>query len=131
MQLTKRRRQDLRTTLLVIKQMGWNAVIRAKDLLRARRGIIFAKDECHLSYIALYPKFRGFGFGKALLERIEDEARKKNAKRIVLRTDVDNDRAISLYKKYEYKIANRMPPLKVRDKDFNFFAISKELAMDT
>lgn len=122
------KQQDLRTIFLVIKNLGWNAVIRARDLLRARKGVAFAKGECHLSYIAIYPKFRGLGFGKALLERIEEEARKMKARRIVLRTDVDNDRAIGLYKKHEYKIAHRMPPLKVRNKDFNFFRISKELA---
>ena len=123
----QKKKQDLRTTLLFIKYMGWNVFARGIGLLRAKKEMKVAKDEFKLSYIALYPKFRGLGFGRALLDKIEEEARKKKAKRIVLRTDVDNERAINLYEKCGYKILRRMPPLRVRDKKFHFFAINKEL----
>jgi ribosomal protein S18 acetylase RimI-like enzyme len=54
------------------------------------------------------------GLAKALLEKVEAEARTRNVRRVVLRTEVENLRAINLYKNYGYAVNHRMPPLKLR-----------------
>ncbi|MFA5143928.1 MAG: GNAT family N-acetyltransferase [Candidatus Omnitrophota bacterium] len=123
----QKKRHGMRTTLLTIRYMGWSAVRKAQDLLRAGSEVKVGAGESRLSYIALYPRFRGLGLGRRLLERIEEDVRKRGTGRIVLRTDVDNSKAISLYKKCGYEIQRKLPPLKVKRRDFHFFAISKEI----
>ena len=53
--------------------------------------------------IAVSPALTGSGFGKALIERFEEEAKKRGCKRVALTTDFNNNNSvISFYKKSGY-----------------------------
>lgn len=56
----------------------------------------------HLNAIAVRPTRQGSGAGLALLVRVEDEARKRGAVSISLRTAVDNRRARQLFEPFGF-----------------------------
>ena len=124
----QKKRENLRTGLLLLRYMKWSFFTQLPYLLSSGHVIgQMTQGECHLSDIAVYLKFRGLGFGTKLLGVIEEEARKTGSKRIVLDAETDNKRAIELYEKLGYKIKQRSPVLKIRDKKFEFFKMSKDI----
>jgi len=80
-----------------------------------------------LANIAVYPKYRGLGFGTKLFGVIEEEARKTGSKKIALDVEIYNEKAIRLYERLGYKIEQKSPVFKIRDKIFEFFKMSKEI----
>lgn len=85
------------------------------------------KGDYYISNIGMFPRFRCTGCGTKLLERIEDEAKKADSKRMVLDVETDNKRAIELYKRLEYRIESKSPVLKTGMKDFEFFKMTKNI----
>lgn len=59
--------------------------------------------------IVIDPAYQGAGLGKKLLEACEKEAVRKKCKRLSLEVRTDNVRAIEFYKKYGYKITEKLP----------------------
>jgi len=57
----------------------------------------------YISNIATYPAYRGRGIAKQLMLLAEDEAKKANAKMMVLDVESKNLTAINLYQKLDYK----------------------------
>jgi ribosomal protein S18 acetylase RimI-like enzyme len=75
----------------------------------------------------VYPNYRSLGYGAKLLDAVEEEAKKAGAKRMVADVENDNERGIQFYERIGYRIETESPILKTRDRDFQFFKISKEL----
>lgn len=50
------------------------------------------------------PDFRGMGFGKVMMEELENRARQKGVRRMFLQVSVKNHPAQSLYKKFGYHV---------------------------
>lgn len=130
-QLHKRmpvRKERTRLSLLLLKYMNWRLPAKIANLLKSERGMWFATGkDCYLSSVAVYPEFRGQGIGTKLLEAVEDEARSIGKKRIVLKADTHNQRAINLYERLGYRIEQRTTPLKLKKNRIESFIISKSV----
>ncbi len=61
-------------------------------------------DECHILNVAIHPSFRRLGFASHLIDHLLDISRKEGILRHLLEVRVSNEAAISLYKKYGFKV---------------------------
>ena len=64
----------------------------------------FYKDESHLLNIAVKQDHQGQGYGKILIEHFLQETKKIGVKNIYLEVRCSNQKAITLYEKYNFKI---------------------------
>lgn len=62
----------------------------------------------HIVSIAIDPKYRGLGLGKALMKELEGKLKTYGAMKVKLEVSVNNNIAINLYKSLGYKITKRM-----------------------
>ena len=98
-----------------------------------RSGDILAQigeDDYYLRNLATYPDFRGRGLGTRLLKEVEKAAQRAGYKRMVMDVETANERAIKLYERLGYSIELKSPVLSTRDRDFEFFKMSKELVQE-
>ena len=66
------------------------------------------KDEIEIISILIDKKFRKIGIGKSLLNKLLSIALKKKIKNIFLEVSVENQKAINLYKKFNFiKVGKR------------------------
>jgi ribosomal protein S18 acetylase RimI-like enzyme len=125
---TIKKKEGLRSALIVLRHLKWT-FFRQIPCLR-QSGEIMAQTtegDCYLSNLAMYPNYRSLGCGAKLLDAVEEEAKKAGAKRMVADVENDNERGIQFYERIGYRIETESPILKTRDRDFQFFKISKEL----
>jgi len=124
----QRKSEELRDGLLFIRYMKWRLIGQLPHMLRAMNiAKQFARGESYLSNVAVYPRFRGLGLGTKLIEAIEEEARTVASKRMVLDVETDNGKAIRLYERLNYRIERKSPVLRIRDKAFQFYKMSKDI----
>ncbi len=124
----QKKRQNLRSSLLFLKYLKWSIFTQFTYLLKSEHIMAqITESEYYLSNIAVYPKFRGLGFGTKLLGVIEEEARKTGSRRIVLDVEIDNKKAVKLYERLGYNIEQKSPILQIKDKNFEFFKMCKNL----
>ena len=57
----------------------------------------------YITFVALYPQFRGRGLSKALLRHAEDSARRDDCKRLALDVDAKNAVAIGAYERVGFR----------------------------
>lgn len=128
-QLHKRRPlnvEKFRLSLLLLKYLNWRFPTKIINLLKSEQIMwLAARGDCYLSGIAVYPEFRGLGIGTKLLEAIEEEAKNIGKKRIVLKAETHNHRAISFYEKLGYIVDRKSLILKIKNKRFESFKIAK------
>jgi len=123
------RREQLRSGLFILRYLKWRFLAQLPYLRRAAEIMAqITEGDYYLSNIAVYPKFRSLGFGTKLLEAIEGEARAAGSKRMVLDVETDNTEATKLYERLGYTIEQKSPILRIRDKGFEFFRMSKDIA---
>ena len=124
----QKRREGLRTHLLMLTYLKWSFFTKIPYLCRIERVIgKITRDECYVRYIAVYPEFRRHGLGTKCLMMLEKEVRKRGNKRIALDVNIDNKEAIRLYETLGYRIAQKSPVFKIKDKKFEFFRMSKDI----
>jgi len=140
----EKKRENLRTYLLALKYLKWGIlkrlayslksqhvirkVVELAYLLRSEHIMVRTTEgECYLRNIALRCNFRGLGFATRLLGVVEEESRKVGSKRIVLDVGTDNKTAIKLYKRFGYRIEQKLPSLRIKDKNFEIFRMSKDI----
>jgi len=63
----------------------------------------------HIITIDVRPESRGIGIGTALLRAAEDRLRAANCHSVILETAVDNQPALSFYKRSQYHVVNTIP----------------------
>ena len=131
-QLHKRmpgKKEKFRLGLLLLKYLKWRFPTKAAGLLKSEQIMCLAAgNECYLSNIAVYPEFRRLGIGTKLLEAVEKEARSIGKKRIVLKAETHNKRAIALYERLGYRIEEELPVFKLRNRVFESFKICKQIS---
>jgi len=71
------------------------------------------EDEAHLINIAVHPKYRSKGFGRKILEYLENTMAGQGLKIILLEVRKNNPKAIALYESDGFKITG------VREKYYN------------
>ena len=123
-----RKGQTARLSLLLLKYLKWRLPSKAVNLLKFDRLIKFvARNDCYLSNVSVYPEFRSFGIGTKLLAAVEEEVKSIGKKRIVLHAETHNARAISLYERLGYKIESKSPSLKIGNRLFESFKMTKSV----
>lgn len=122
------RREQLRTLLFILRHLKLSFLTQIVYLYRSSQILVqITEGDSYLAHIAAYPKFRSLGFGTKLLELIEEEARAAGSKRMVLDVETDNAEAIKLYERLGYTIELKSPILKIGDKSFESFKMTKNL----
>jgi len=69
---------------------------------------VTGEDQAFIAYMAVDPSLRGGGIGAALLERAEDEARRRGAPYMSLMVTEENAAARSLYARAGYAVERRL-----------------------
>jgi len=78
--------------------------IKEKEIVACGRLHFNNKDEAQVRYMAVAKNLQGIGIGKEVLRLLEKNAKKNNAKKIVLNA---RDHAIDFYKVSGYKIVKK------------------------
>jgi len=84
-----------------------------------------AGNEYYVSSIAVYPGFRGAGFGKMLLTKAEDEAKASGLERCVLDVVTSNEWAIRLYQEMGYTIDGNAKSLVLHGNNAYYYRMVK------
>jgi ribosomal-protein-alanine N-acetyltransferase len=61
-------------------------------------------DECHILNVAVHPSFRRMGLASQLIDHLLDVCRREGILRYFLEVRVSNEGAISLYRKYGFRV---------------------------
>lgn len=64
-------------------------------------------DEAHITILAVHPDYQRQGLGKLLLWALLDRAHQRQMKHATLEVRISNDSAISLYEKFQFKVAGQ------------------------
>jgi ribosomal-protein-alanine N-acetyltransferase len=64
-------------------------------------------EEAHLTLLAVHPEYQGQGLGQLLLYTLLKNAQERGLERATLEVRASNQEALSLYKKFGFKIAGR------------------------
>jgi len=122
-----KKQEDLRTGLLLLKYMELNFIKRLPLFLKVRDVTGWVnREEHYISNVAVYPEYRGMGIGTDLIAKVEMKARKNGAKKVVLDVEVENLKAIKLYKKLGYAIVKESS-IRVPGELFYFYRMYKKL----
>lgn len=70
-------------------------------------GYIVLTKKGEIAFFAVDKKFQGRGIGKNLLKKCFDLAKKRNLKNFFLDVRQDNKKAVSLYKKFGFKVVKK------------------------
>jgi len=124
----KKRGEEWRTGLLMIKYMKLEFLARIPALLKALSLVGRAGGkEYYISSIAVYPEFRGNKLGTTLLLEAEAEAKRCGAEKITLDASVNNQDAIRLYNRLGYLVAGKPRRVKISGKKFAQVRMCKKL----
>jgi ribosomal protein S18 acetylase RimI-like enzyme len=122
-----KKKEERRTVGLLAKYLEGTSFVEPPDPRTKEYTAQIGKEDYYVSNIGIFPKFRCMGCGTKLLEKIEKEAKKIGSERMGLDVEVDNERAIKLYKTLGYRIEKRSPVLETTIKDFEFFMMTKSI----
>lgn len=64
-------------------------------------------DEAHITILAIHPDYQRQGFGQLILLALLDRARQRQMKHATLEVRISNQSAISLYEKFQFKVAGQ------------------------
>jgi ribosomal protein S18 acetylase RimI-like enzyme len=118
---------DLNTGYLLIKIMKLNFLKIFPNLIKSYNVLgKIDKEDYYISNIAIYPEYRGIGLGKKLLNFIEDLAKNRKLKRIVLEVEKENLNAIKVYENFGFKKEEEIL-LKIDRKIFSFYKMIKTI----
>jgi ribosomal protein S18 acetylase RimI-like enzyme len=118
---------DLNTGYLLIKIMNLNFLKIFPNLLKSFNVLgKIDKEDYYISNIAIYQEYRGIGLGTKLLNFIEDLAKNRKLKRIVLEVEKKNLNAIKVYENFGFKKEKEIF-LKIDRKKFSFYKMIKTI----
>jgi len=98
--------QGVNRDLMLVAKPLHSAIIESSPIA----GYIVAREtagELHINNVAVRPEYRRCGIGAALLGRVIDEARRRNATAAFLEVRSANHAAQALYEKYGFKAIAR------------------------
>ncbi len=122
------RREYLSTGGLLFKSLGFKMIRIFHVLLRFNSHLgKLAEGDYYISNLAVYPRFRGAGIGKALMRKAEEDARNIGSNRLVLETEENNSVALGLYKKLGFEITEKFQVKLSKDLVLSFCRMIKLL----
>jgi len=122
------KKEGLRTFLIILKCLKWKFIKQRKELQQS--GEIMAKTrpgDYYVSNLAVYPEYRGQGYGTMIMDSVENMAREAGLLRIVLDAEVVKERALQFYKRRGYEIEETLPILMTKEGDFGLYRMVKVL----
>lgn len=123
-----KKQSNLNTGILLFKKIGLKLLKNLVPLLKFNSSVgQLNKGEYYISNIAIYPKFRGKGLGKELIKKAEEEAKRKEAKKVVLDVERENVVAIKFYRKLGYKKVKELSIILEKEKVLYFYRMTKEI----
>ena len=122
-----KKQEGLRTGLLLVKFMGTDFIKRLPLFIKVEDviGQVY-KEEYYISNIAVYPKYRRIGVGTYLLEKAEEEVKRRGTKKVILDVEIENSGALRLYNKLGYVISEESS-VKLHKRLFRFYRMCKKL----
>lgn len=123
-----KKQQDLRTGLLLLREMKLRFIFRLPAFLKARNAIGMVNEgEFYISNLATHTSYQSTGIGTRLIHEAEKQGRKGGAAKVTLDVEAENSIAIELYRKLGFAI-DRESSLRLRgDRPFEFYRMSKQL----
>lgn len=122
------KKEELRTFLIMLKCLKWTFFTQRNELRQS--GEIMAKineGDYYLSNLAVYPEYRGQGYGTMIMDSMEDMAAEAGCQRMVLDAEVVKERTLHFYKRRGYEVEETLPVLKTRSGDFALYRMVKEV----
>ncbi len=126
-----RKKEKFRTFLIILRCLRW-AFLRQMAELR-QSGDIMARTkegDYYLSNLAVYPQYRGQGYGTVIMDLVEKMAAKAGCHRMVLDAEDSKDQTIQFYKRRGYEIEEALPVLKTKMGDFGLYRMVKVLGQE-
>ena len=81
------------------------------ELVGYSAAIANAEDELQLARLAVRPDRQGQGFGRQLLHDVIEHAAARRVRKIILNTQVDNERSQRLYRAYGFRPTSKPTPV--------------------
>lgn len=122
------KKEEFRTFLILLKCLKWTFIKQRNELRQS--GNIMAKTsegDYYLSNLALYPQFRGQGYGTMIMDSVEKMAAEDGCTRVVLDAEATKDRTLQFYKRRGYEMDEALPVLKTKAGDFELCRMIKKL----
>ncbi len=82
----------------------WLAARAEGVLVGFAHGYALAEGDYKLDKLYVHPDWQRHGIGGQLMERLADHARRRGARRLVLRVNRNNAQAIAAYRKYGFEV---------------------------
>lgn len=114
----------LRTGRLLLEQLGLLKLFRLIKLDRALGR--HEEGEFYLSNFAVYPQYRGKGFGKEMLEYCFDWAKKLGCSTVRLDVEKNNEIAMRLYSKMGFEV-ERESKIRLANRTFEFIRMCRTI----
>uniref|UniRef100_A0A832I7C5 GNAT family N-acetyltransferase n=1 Tax=Pseudothermotoga hypogea TaxID=57487 RepID=A0A832I7C5_9THEM len=122
------RKEYLRTGRLFFRVLGFKMLRIFRVLLRLNAELCkLAESDYYISNLAVYPRFRGIGIGRLLMEKAEEDAKKIGSRRLVLEVEESNTIALSLYRKLGFEVVEKFRTKLSKDHSLNFCRMIKPL----
>lgn len=121
----EKKKIELNTGYFLIKIMKLNFLKIIPNLLKSYNVLgKIDKEDYYISNIAIYPEYRKIGLGSKLLNFIENLAKNRKLKKIVLEVEKENENAINVYENFGFKKEKEIY-LKIDKKIFSFYKMIK------
>lgn len=124
-----KKQERMRTVLLVLRHIGIPYVLRIPYLFMNRSSLgHLERNEYYIGNIVVYPQFRRMYVARILTLKMEDEARKTGAKRMVLTTRASNQIAITLFQQIGYSIEGGVREMVIGKDKIEFYRLIKDIS---
>jgi len=125
---------ELRSFLLTLLLAGWELPRFLLMLVMMRQLLGFvgqklATDDYTITFVALYPAFRGRGLSKPLLAHAEESALREGCSRLTLDVAADNALAIAAYQRVGFVQVDASPVVKDGGKELQLLRLAKDLTV--
>jgi len=122
------KKEELRTFLIILKCLKWTFVKQRNELRQSGEIMARTKEgDYYLSNLAVYPEYRGQGYGTVIMDSLEKMASEAGCRRLVLDAEVVKERTLQFYKRRGYEIEEPLPVLKTKMGDFGLYRMVKVL----
>lgn len=123
-----KKESNLNTGILLFKKVGFKLLKKLVPLLKFNSSVgQVNKGDYYISNIAIYSEFRGKGLGRELIKKVEEDAKRKYSKKVVLDVEKENIRAIKFYTELGYIKAKEFTVYLEKEKVLYFYRMIKEI----
>lgn len=124
-----KKQERMRTALFMLRNIGIPYVLRIPYLFMSRSSLgHLERNEYYIGNMVVYPQFRRMYVARILTLKMEDEARKTGAKRMVLTTRASNQIAITSFQQIGYSIEGDVREMVIGKDKIEFYRLIKDIS---